>query len=229
MNHNHDSTAAPTPCREHPGDWMDPTRRALTRHQCLSCPSLRGCAAAARQSRPSYGMWAGVWIDGDFTRKQHLLGRPGCGPAPRPTGPQPDPLPPRPPAPAVARGRRRRVGTLLTAPPAPAVAALITARASGHCEIMAPACTYQQSAIFTRRRSAGGALASPADALAACRNCIELIEHTDLPTAFDLGYLVDRRTTTSSAAVLWRQQRWVYLDTRGHLHPATGPDLVETA
>ena len=36
----------------------------------------------------------------------------------------------------------------------PAIAAQITARASGHCEVMAPACTYQQALIFFRRRRA---------------------------------------------------------------------------
>ena len=49
-------------------------------------------------------------------------------------------------------GRRSCVGKLLTTTPPPAIAAQITARASGHCEVMAPACTYQQALIFCRRR-----------------------------------------------------------------------------
>jgi hypothetical protein len=180
-------------------------------------------------------MWAGVWIDGDLAVKQHLLGlpHPDIGPSLTPQSPDPQPHPPTPPPPAPAGSppaRRARVGKLPTTPPAPAVAALITARASGHCEIMAPACTHQQSAIFTRRRrTARTALTSPADAIAACRNCIDLIEHTDTPTALDLGYLVDPRSTTSTAPMLWRQHRWVYLDTRGRLHPTGGPDLFGIA
>ncbi|KAA1244169.1 hypothetical protein F0Q45_25100 [Mycobacterium simiae] len=225
MNHKNDTAPPPpTPCLSHPGDWVDPARKAFTRRQCLSCPSLGGCAEDALRQRPSYGMWAGVWVNGDFAAKRPLLiGRRSQGSRPpKSPDPQPDPPPSPPIAPAV--------GTLVTAPPAPVVAALITARASANCEIMAPACTYRQSAIFTRRRRPPRtALASPADALAACANCIELIEHTDLPTARDLGYLVDPRTTTSSVPVLWRQHRWVYLDTRGRLHPTSGPELVEIA
>jgi hypothetical protein len=126
----------------------------------------------------------------------------------------------RPPA------RLHRVGALLTDKPHPAIAAQITARASGHCEIMAPACTYRQSVIFMRRRRIEGAVAawrSAADGIAACGNCVDLIEHSDLATILDLGYLVNARTPTPTAPMLWRQDRWVYLDTRGHIHtPAAG-------
>ena len=75
----------------------------------------------------------------------------------RRTGTRPDPGDHRDrTAPPSARppGRRTRVGALLTTPPPAAIAAPITARASGHCEIMAPACTYQQAVIFSRRRHA---------------------------------------------------------------------------
>lgn len=119
--------------------------------------------------------------------------------------------------------RRSCLGTLLTTPPPPAVTAQITARASGHCEVLAPACTYQQALIFLRRRRAGESprqFASAADGIAACRNCLDLIEHTDIPSALDLGYLVDARTPTSVSAMLWRQHRWVYLDIRGRIHSA---------
>ena len=128
-------------------------------------------------------------------------------------------------------GRRSCVGTLLTAAPPAAIAALITARASGHCEIMAPACTYQQALIFSRRRRAqpNAPARSAADGIAACRNCVDLIEHTDVPTALDLGYLVDARTPTSVSAMLWRQHRWVYLDIRGRIHDATASALSNTA
>jgi hypothetical protein len=109
------------------------------------------------------------------------------------------------------------------------VAALITARSSGHCEVMAPGCTYQQHGIFSRRRRTGTPLGSPADAIAACRNCVDLIEHTDLPTALDLGYVVDARSATSTTAMLWRHHRWSYFDTLGRLRPAGWPTLARTA
>lgn len=238
MNHKTDILPPSTPCQHEPGDWFDQHRRALTRRHCLNCTSRRVCADTAMQLRPPHGMWAGIWIDGDFTAKEHLFASQRF--TPLPAAPQPDddttdntdnidtiaaararPLPPD--------NRRRRVGRLPTTAPPPQVAALITARASAHCEIMAPACTYTQAAIFTRRRvSAPGVLASPADAVAACANCIELIEHTELPTALDLGYLVDARTATSGVAMWWRHHRWVYLDTRGHLQPCTPGVPVRT-
>lgn len=167
-------------------------------------------------------MWAGVWIDGDFGAKKRLL-LTAAASCPEPS-PQPDPVraiagPSLPVAPR-SPGRRTLVGALLKTPPPAPIAALITARASGNCEIMAPACTYQQAVIFTRRRRAASSarqLRTAADGIAACRNCVDLIEHTDLPTALDLGYLVDARTPASITVMLWRQHRWVYLDTRGHI------------
>ncbi|ASL12237.1 WhiB family transcriptional regulator (plasmid) [Mycobacterium europaeum] len=233
MNHKHDDTASTgrvASCLQHPGDWFDAKRRTYTRQQCLNCPTLQPCTESALHRQPSYGMWAGVWIDGDFPAKRHLLGLPA---QPPPDTKSLDLQPVTPPAavPAATRaarpGRRVRVRKLLIAAPAPAIAQQITARASGHCEIMAPACTYEQAAIFSRRRRAHPhTLGSPADAIAACRNCIDLIEHTDIPTALDLGYLVDPRSTTSTTPMLWRQHRWVFLDTHGHLHDTT--DLTVT-
>lgn len=214
MDHKHDTPTPP--CSNHPDAWLDPTRQTLTRQHCRRCPNLVQCGQTALRQRPSYGMWAGIWIDGDFNGKKHLLG------AVQPLTSPPTAMHPR--------TRRRRVGTLLIAPPPQPIAAPITARASGNCEIMAPACTYHQAVIFSRRRGATSKpLGSPADGIAACRNCLELIEHTDLPTALDLGYLVDPRQATSTAAMLWRQHRWVYLDTRGHLQPLDTPAASHTA
>lgn len=220
-----------TPCQQNPADWCDPKRRSFTRQQCLQCPLRNQCARATLRSQPSYGMWAGIWINHDFTNKQHLLLADPL-PTPPPTvDPTASAATPVTRAPRHRGPRRIRVGTLLLATPAPAIAALITARASGHCEVMAPACTYQQAAIFSRRRRTVTPrdLASPADGIAACHNCIDLIEHTDIPTAMDLGYLVDPRTTTSTTAMLWRQHRWAYLDTRGHIHDISAPALTHSA
>ncbi|ORW07196.1 WhiB family transcriptional regulator [Mycobacterium kyorinense] len=231
MNHKRD--IAPPPCLQHPGDWFDPTRRALTRQQCLKCPNRAQCSQDALRNRPAYGMWAGVWINDDFNAKQHLL-RAHAQPI-SPTAKHPEPQTISRPVGLIPvhqrTARRSKVGKLITATPLPPIAAQITARASGHCEIMAPACTYQQGAIFSRRRTATrqGPLGSPADAIAACHNCIELIEHTDLPTALDLGYIVDPRTTTSTAPKLWRQHRWVYLDTQGRIHDVTDASIARSA
>jgi hypothetical protein len=227
VNHKRDTT----PCLQHPGDWSDPKRRTFTRQQCLQCPIRSHCGQSALRHRPSYGMWAGVWINGDFDRKKNLFL------AHTPSAQSAKPAEHQGITQAAVTigaerrcGRRIRVGKLLITSPLPAIAAEITARASGHCEIMAPACTYQQSAIFSRRRRATGhPLATPADAIAACRNCIDLIEHTDLPTALDLGYIVDPRSTTSTTAMLWRQHRWVFLDARGRVRDTADPSMTHTA
>lgn len=211
-----------TPCTQERAACFGPRSQAFPGQQCLRCPARAQCAQSALRHQPCYGMWAGVWINGDFSGKQRLLSAAAAAKAePEPEGPhrhaaindradQAESAPPR----------RTRLGALLTTPPPPAIAAPITARASGHCEIMAPACTYGQAVIFSRRRRAqrdNRELGSAADDIAACRNCVDLIEHTDVPTVLDLGYLVDARTPTSITAMLWRQHRRVYLDTRGRI------------
>lgn len=218
MNHKTDIPLPSTPCQRHPGDWFDRSRQTFTRRHCLNCTGRGACAATALRIRPDHGMWAGIWIDGDFAAKRHLLA--GRAPTPPPAVPPPAGDALSTPRRAPRGARRRRVGRLCTTAPPPQLAALVAARASGHCEIMAPACTYAQSAIFTRRRGAvPDTLSSPADAVVACANCIDLIERTELPTALDLGYLVDARTASTAVAMYWRQHRWVYLDTRGRLQP----------
>lgn len=231
MNHKRDIDIRSTPCLQHPGDWFDPKRRAFTRQQCLKCPNLAQCSQSALRDRPSYGMWAGVWINGDFSSKERLLiGHTQPMPNTKPPDRQEITPPPTPSSRHARPGRRIRVGKLLITSPLPAIAAQITARASGHCEIMAPACTYHQAAIFSRRRGTTlRPLGSPADAIAACHNCIDLIEHTDLPTALDLGYIVDPRSTTSTTAMLWRQHRWVFLGTHGRIHDIADPSVTQTA
>lgn len=207
------------PCAQHPADWLDPRRRTHTARRCLTCRALTRCATDAQRMRPDYGMWAGVWIDGDFARKQHLFALARSDPeTTEPVELQHDRATPPTPTRAV---RPRRVGALCTSPAPPTIAALITARASAHCEIMAPACTYTQTAIFSRRRTGTPSqLSSPAEAVAACANCIDLIEHTALPIALDLGYIVNARSCASTVALWWRQRHWIHLDTRGGLNPA---------
>ncbi|WP_181005725.1 WhiB family transcriptional regulator, partial [Mycobacterium marinum] len=103
MNHKQLASYIQPPCLQHPADWVNPKRHAWTAHQCRSCSSLQVCAGSALRHRPSYGMWAGVWINGDFTAKQHLLGRQHPDPDPGLESElievQPDPPPPLPPAP----------------------------------------------------------------------------------------------------------------------------------
>lgn len=166
-------------------------------------------------------MWAGVWIDHDFPakRRQFTAPRTPRGLRTKRGGPGPS----------------AAVQTLIISQATPAAAAMITARSSGHCEILAPACHLSQQLIFTRRHHslAPGEVSSPADAIAACENCAELIEHTDIATAISLGYITTHHSN-ATWPVYWRQQRWVTLDHFGHLAyqhqpTTTGPRLLRIA
>lgn len=203
-------------CARDPARWLDPEHQATTRRLCLSCPRLALCRAQTLDDAPQHGMWAGVWIDNDFTTKRPLLEHQGR-----------EHRLPHVTAPAAAW----LVSALPVLNIAPAAAALVAARASGHCEIMAPACLLRQQLIFTRRQDVDAPAESPAEALAACENCAELIEHTDQHTALQLGYITTARHPSPIAPVFWRQRRWVLLDHFGHLRPLDppAPALARTA
>ncbi len=199
-------------CARDPARWLDPEQQTATRRLCLSCPRLTLCRTQTLDDQPQHGMWAGVWIDNDFDAKSHLLHPPTEAPRlPSRTAPAPASL----------------VSVLPVLNVTAAAAALVAARASGHCEIMAPACLFRQQLIFTRRYDlgAGTAADSPAEALAACGNCADLIEHTDLHTALQLGYITTVEHPSPGAPVFWRQHRWVLLDHFGHLQPLTAAPM----
>jgi Transcription factor WhiB len=206
-------------CQQAPARWADPHQQAATRRLCLSCPRLDRCRRETLTENRTFGMWAGVWIDHDLPDKRHLL-KPGPRLRSRP-----------PPTPS----RRTRVGTLPVNELPPNAAAMVTARASGHCEILAPACLLHQQLIFTRRpQGAAQPPDSPAAALAACNNCAELIEQTDPDTALRYGYTTDHRQPITHWPVYWRQRRWVLLTHFGQLidhhdHPADTGHLPRPA
>jgi len=206
-------------CQRAPARWADPAQQAATRRLCLSCPRLQRCRTETLTEKRTFGMWAGVWIDHDLPAKQHLL---------QPTTSLRPVATPR-------RRRAARIGPLPVNELPSAAAALVTARASGHCEILAPACLLVQHLIFTRRPQ-GSLLPpdSPAAALAACRSCLDVIEHTDPDTALRYGYITTTRIPIASWPVYWRQRRWVVLNHFGELThlpsaPPTSGHLRHTA
>lgn len=214
MNHKHDTDTSRhiTHCLHQAGDGFDPTRRTDTRQQRLNRPSLVPCKQFALHRDPSYDMWAAVPIEGAFPTHRHQQRLPA-----RPSADMKsvDRQPVTPPAAHALRpGPRVRVRIRLATSSAATIAQQITAATSGRCEIMVPACTYEQSAVFSRRRRAHKRpLGSSA---------------TDIPTALDLGYLVDPRSITTATAV-WRQHRRVYLDHTGHLHDRDDFTATHTA
>jgi hypothetical protein len=193
-------------CQQAPARWADPNQQAATRRLCLSCPRLDRCRRETLTENRTFGMWAGVWIDNDLPAKRHLL---------QPAARLRSCTPPQ-------RARQTRVGALPVNELSPNAAAMVTARASGHCEILAPACLLDQQLIFTRRpQGVAQPPDSPAAALAACHNCAELIEQTDPQTALRYGYITDNRQPVTSWPLYWRQRRWVLLSHFGQLidHP----------
>jgi hypothetical protein len=198
-------------CQLEPERWADPRQQASTRRLCLSCPRLQRCRTETLSENRAFGMWAGVWIDHDLPAKAHLLQ----------TGTRLRTIS------APCRPRRTHVGLLPRNQLSPSAAALVTARASGHCEILAHGCLFDQQLIFTRATDPlpPPTLDSPAAALAACRSCLDVIERTNPDTARRYGYLTTTRTPLTSSPVYWRQRHWVVLNHFGALThlPGTPP------
>jgi hypothetical protein len=196
------TTPHPGSCRQAPPRWPDRTQQLTTQPLGPSYLRLDRSRRETLAANHTFAMWARAPIDNDLPAKRHLL---------QPTPRLRSCAPPRP-------SRQTRVGALPVNELPPNAAAMVTARASGHCEIMAPACLLGQQLIFTRRTQ-GCPLPpdSPAAALAACHNCAELIEQTDPDTALRYGYITDNRQPTTSWPVYWRQRRWVSLSHFGQL------------
>ena len=223
-----------TPCRHNPDLWLDPTRRRPALQGCLVCPRRRWCAREALNQRASYGMWAGVWINHNLDDIAHYLRAIAAGPPPRPT-PQAGGSRPAPDAhsqPSASVGSCSAAAT----PPPPSetedtaghpgnVAALITARASGHCELMTTECSYRLEVIINRRT--GREDAAPINAATGygvCRYCRSVLRDVDARLQLRLGYLVPTPTPCERAPFYWRQHRWAVFDQHGSsTEPITSP------
>jgi hypothetical protein len=170
--------------------------------------------------RPKHGMWAGIWIDGNLAEVEHYLrdiANPGLGVSsplereaaqPNLTGAPEPPAAPTNPAP---RGPVRS-----------SMAGAITARSSGHCEVMAVGCLLTTDGIATRvpgLRSSD--LDDPATCYAVCRQCRSAVTSLDSRLAQRLGYLVDESRNAATVPFYWRQTRWVLLDSVGRAVPCS--------
>ena len=105
--------AAPEPevplaCHLDPDHWFDRAARTASLAACLACPFRRWCARRALQYRPSWGMWAGVWIDGRFAPPPGYLDAIAAD-TPLPRSPAAAAAP-RPGRPRVGRSRHLRSG-----------------------------------------------------------------------------------------------------------------------
>lgn len=199
------ATAAAPACAEDPDCWFDPAERAHCLEWCLGCPVRSRCAAQALSAEPVYGMWAGVWIDGDFHQARTLLESIAAGSSPLrrdrlASAGAPRRCTPPPPSGADEVVLQRRRDTHAT----------VLARSNGHCEIMTAVCRF--TAETTGSRVAGRELLYASESYAVCRPCRQVVAGMEGRLARALGYVVDDAYEPSFTRFYWRQRQWAYLD-----------------
>jgi hypothetical protein len=205
---------APLACQRDPERWFDRRHRRDALAGCLVCPARRWCAREALACRASWGMWAGVWIDGRHGDAAPYLGaiatddaalRDRRPPTARSTTSQHRP----PPA------SLRRPSAVL--PPRSAPAALL-ARSCGHCEVLTEGCRYTFDRVVNCCPTGPpGENLSPAQLFAACGACAEIVARLQPQLATRAGYLVAAGRAPASVPFHWRGSRWVLLDRDGWL------------
>jgi hypothetical protein len=210
------------PCQLDPERWFDHRNRAGALADCLSCPARRWCAREALQCRASWGLWAGVWIDGPHDDAMAYLeaiatddfaqGSPRDG--------------------AVIDARRDWEVTPLHPPSGSSrprsISAAVLARSCGHCEVFADGCRYTYERLVSRHPSiVDSETATPSDVFAACSSCAEMVAVLNLKLAIGFGYVLDAHRDSAHVPFYWRGSRWVLLDRDGWLTEM--PDHAETA
>jgi hypothetical protein len=220
----------PPPCRVEPDRWFDRAHRTHALSACLACPARRWCAREALRIEPSWGMWAGIWIDGRLADAvQYLQAIASDTPvaAVAPAGAIP-PTPPPPPEQHAVRGPMPQT-CLTRSVPRWSVASAVLARSSGQCEVMADGCRLIADARVSRMAGASADDAVSAAAVyASCARCAETVRTTVEPSrARRLGYLLDSPAHAPEVPFYWRGCRWVLLDGAGRLLEIT--PAAETA
>lgn len=208
-------------CQRDPEQWFIGAHHDAAVRACLQCPRKRWCASQALETRASFGMWAGIWVDDNLAdvapRLQAIVEQPAvlaAVPAIEASGAR-EAIAQRPPLEATGVDDRRR-----------AVVRVITARSSGHCEVMTQGCRYSFDTLGSRLSNVAGAdTLDAACAYAACTPCQQALESTNPGLLRSLGYLVKPPARAAGTAFYWRQARWVYLD-GGPAIQSTSPDAV---
>ena len=212
----------PLACQDEPDRWFNRSQRTEALTHCLQCPARRWCAQQALDHRASWGMWAGIWIDGRLDDVAHYLraiAAEASAPAdpapahPDNTAPAPPARPNRPAALASYAATTRHTAAGTDESRRQAVMEVIMARSSGHCEVMTPQCRYTLDTLASRIPDRSGWDAADASAAyAVCRQCQQVLAATDARLARRLGFLVDPPRRPGFVPIYWRQARWVYLD-----------------
>jgi hypothetical protein len=157
-------------------------------------------------------MWAGVWIDGQFSKVERLIrsiaedhflaGRLSSNESPPP---------PSPPAQHPVCPTGVRCADAERIPPR----TLVFARSGGYCEIMAGDCGLAANAIVSRVPDYGGGDASTL--FAVCQECAIKLQRMDSQIMQRLGYRVEQAHAVSRTPFFWRQRHRLLLDSGGAL------------
>ncbi|MBV8860541.1 MAG: WhiB family transcriptional regulator [Mycobacterium sp.] len=200
-------------CQRDPERWFDRHQRRDALAGCLVCPARRWCAREALDCNASWGMWAGVWIDGhrsDAAPYLKAIAAEDASPADhRPPiardviSHDPPPRPLRRPA---------------AAAPLRSASAAVLARSCGHCEVFTPGCRYSFDRVVNRCPSPSPIKnPSPAELFATCMLCAEMVAGLQPQLATRSGYLVAAGHDPASVPFFWRGSRWVLLARDGWL------------
>jgi hypothetical protein len=204
----------PLACQRAPERWFDRRRRRAALAGCLACPARRWCARQALACNASWGMWAGVWIDGRHSAAAPYLSAIATDVAALTdwhlrTAPASTSHEVASPAPLC---RPAAVSPSRSAPVA------LLARSCGHCEVFTEGCRYTFDRVVNRCPT--GPIAEnprPAQLFAACGACAEIVAHLQPQLATRAGYLVAPGRDPASVPFYWRGARWVLLDRDGWL------------
>jgi hypothetical protein len=213
-------SAAPPPpmpvtlaCRRDPDHWFEPYNRTNALASCLVCPVRAWCAREALSCNASWGMWAGVWIDGVHDDAVPYLRAIAKGDAAqldhRASAVDATVTTPPPPTPLLGSS---------TAQPVRSVAAALLARSSGHCEVLAEGCRYSFDRTVSRRPvGVPVESASPAELFAACGHCAQVVASLQPRLATRSGYVLPPGRDPAGVPFRWRGTRWVILGRDGWL------------
>jgi hypothetical protein len=213
-------SAAPPPpmpamlaCQRDPERWFDHRNRRHALLDCLACPGRARCAREALGCHASWGMWAGVWIDGHHDDAAPYLRAIAKGDATQPDhrASAVDATVTSPPPPTLLLGPS-------TAPPVRSVAAALLVRSSGHCEVLAEGCHYSFDRTVSRRPAGeSGESVSPAELFATCGHCAQVVAHLQPRLATRAGYVLAPGRDPAAVPFRWRGTRWVLLGRDGWL------------
>jgi hypothetical protein len=214
-------SAAPPPpmpamlaCQRDPERWFERHHRRDALAGCLACPVRAWCAREALGCHASWGMWAGVWIDGHHDDAAPSLRAIADNDATQPDCPlsaaESAANPPPPPAAPL-----RRPSAVV---PARSVAAALLLRSSGHCEVLAEGCHYSFDRTVSRRPAGeSGESVSPAELFATCGHCAQVVAHLQPRLATRAGYVLAPGRDPAAVPFRWRGTRWVLLGRDGWL------------